>query len=157
MRLPRLWSSGQGLATDPLKTFRREMEDMFRSFGPSGTALNIGAAPAMNIAETGDAIEVTAELPGIDEKDIKVSVERNCLVIAGKKEESKRDEKDWHVEERSYGSFYRSASLPFSPGDAAITAHLDEGVLHVHVKKPPEAAASSKSIEIKSGAPPKTD
>jgi HSP20 family protein len=80
----------------------------------------------------------------------------NHLVISGeKKEETKKDEKDWHVEERSYGSFYRSVSLPFKPEDGAVEAHLDKGVLHVHIKKPAEVAKSVKTIEIKPGAPKK--
>ncbi|QGM96023.1 Hsp20/alpha crystallin family protein (plasmid) [Methylocystis rosea] len=72
-----------------------------------------------------------------------------------KKEESQRDEKEWHVEERSYGSFYRSMSLPFTPADGAVEAHLDKGVLHVTVKKPAEAASAAKTIEIQAGQPPK--
>jgi HSP20 family protein len=79
-------------------------------------SLRVGAGtPAINVAETKDAMEVTIEVPGVDEKDIKVSLDGNQLVISGeKKEDTKKDEKDWHVEERSYGSFYRSMSLPFS-------------------------------------------
>lgn len=158
MKLPSLWSSSQDLMTDPFKSFRREMEDMFRNFGQGLPSLNVGAgAPAINVAETDSAIEVTAELPGVEEKDIKVSVDGNQLIISGeKKQESTREEKDWHVEERSYGSFYRSLSLPFSPDDAAISAHLDKGVLHVSVKKPAEAVKNVKTIEIKTGAPPTT-
>ena len=57
--------------------------------------------------------------------------------------------------ERSYGSFYRSMTLPFSPADGAVEAHLDKGVLHVTVKKPVEAVSSAKTIEIKPGEPPK--
>ena len=157
MKMPSLWSGGQDMMADPFKSFRREMEDMFRGFDRNLPTLSVGAkAPAMNVAETADAIEVTAELPGVEEKDIKVSLDGNRLTISGEKnEEAKRDEKDWHVEERSYGSFYRSMSLPFSPAEGAIEAHLDKGVLHVSVKKPPEAAKSVKTIEIKTGAPPK--
>jgi HSP20 family protein len=137
--------------------FRREMEDMIRAFDRNLPTLSVGAkAPAINVAETADAIEVTAELPGVEEKDIKVSLEGNRLTISGeKKGEKKKDDKDWHVEERSYGSFYRSMSLPFNPPDHAVEAHLDKGVLHVTVKKPTEAAKSAKTVEIKTGAPPK--
>jgi HSP20 family protein len=153
MRLPSLWSSPL-MRSDP---FRREMEDMIRAFDRNLPTLNIGAkAPAIDIAETASAIEVTAELPGVEEKDIKVGLEGNRLTISGeKKEESKRDEKDWHVEERSYGSFYRSMSLPFTPADGAVEAHLDKGVLHVTVKKPAQAASPAKTVEIKTGEPPK--
>jgi HSP20 family protein len=78
------------------------------------------------------------------------------LVISGeKKEESTKDEKDWHVEERSYGSFYRAMALPFTPEDDAVEAHLDKGVLHVVVRKPTTLAQKTKTIEIKTGAPPK--
>ena len=102
-----------------------------------------------------DAFEVTAELPGVDEKDIKVSLDSNQLVISGeKKAESTKEEKDWHVEERSYGSFYRSMSLPFEPEDGGVNAHFDKGVLHLTIKKPAKAAKTTKTIEIEKGAPP---
>jgi HSP20 family protein len=126
---------------------------MFRVFDRNLPSLNVGAGvPTIDVAETKDAIEVSAELPGVDEKDIKVSLDGNRLVISGeKKEETKKDEKDWHVEERSYGSFYRSMSLPFKPEDGAVEAHFDKGVLHLNIKKPPEVAKSAKTIEIKPG------
>ena len=109
------------------------------------------------MAETKDAYEVTAELPGVDEKDINVSLEDNQLVISGEKNaESRKEEKDWHVEERSYGSFYRSISLPFEPEDGAVDAHFDKGVLHLTIKKPAKAIKATKTIGIKTGAPPTT-
>jgi HSP20 family protein len=89
------------------------------------------------VAETNDAFEVTAELPGVDEKDINVSLDDNQLVVSGeKKAESTKEEKDWHVEERSYGSFYRSMLLPFEPEEGAVK--------------------TTKTISIKTGAPPST-
>jgi HSP20 family protein len=61
----------------------------------------------------------------------------NHLVISGeKKENTKKEEKNWRVEERRYGSFYRSMFLPFKPEDGAVEAHLEKGVLHVNIKKP---------------------
>ena len=159
MTLPRLWTSSQDLSFDPLRAMRREMENAFRAFDQSSPSPSIGAgAPAINVAETKDAFEVTAELPGVDEKDIKVSVDDNQLVISGeKKAESKRDEKDWHVEERSYGSFYRSMSLPFEPEDGAVDAHFDKGVLHLTIRKPAKATKITKTINIKPGAPPSAE
>jgi HSP20 family protein len=116
------------------------------------------AGAPISVAETKDAFEVTAELPGVDEKDIKVSLDENQLVISGeKKAESTKEEKDWHVVERSYGSFYRSMSLPFEPEDGAIDAHFDKGVLHLTIKKPAKATKISKTISIKSGAPPSAE
>ena len=154
MTLPRLWS--QELSSDPFRTMRREIENVFRAFDQNLSSPDIGAgAPAINVAETNDAFEVTAELPGVDEKDIKVSLDENQLVISGeKKAESSKEEKDWHVEERSYGSFYRSMSLPFEPEDGAVDAHFDKGVLHLTIKKPAKSTKVTKSIDIKTGAPP---
>ena len=75
---------------------RREMENALRSFDQNSSSPDIGAgAPAINVAETRDAFEVTAELPGVDEKDIRVSLDDNQLVISGeKKAEKTKEEKD---------------------------------------------------------------
>ena len=156
MNLPRLWTTGQEVTWDPFRAMRREMENGFRAFDQNLSSADIGAgAPAINVAETKDAFEVTAELPGVDEKDIEVSLDDNQLVISGeKKVESKKQEKDWHVEERSYGAFYRSVSLPFEPEDGAVDAHFDKGVLHLTIKKPAKAIKTTKTIDIKTGAPP---
>ena len=139
--------------SDRFRAMRREMENVFRAFDQNLSSPDIGAgAPAINVAETKDAFEVTAELPGVDEKDIKVGLDGNQLVISGeKKEESTKEEKDWHVEERSFGSFYRSMSLPFEPEDGAVDAHFDKGVLHLTIKKPAKAIKTTKTIEIKTG------
>jgi HSP20 family protein len=154
--LPRLWTTSPELTSDPFRAMRREMENALRAFDQSSSSPDIGAgAPAISVAETKDAFEVTAELPGVDEKDIKVSLDDNQLVISGeKKAESTKEEKDWHVEERSYGSFYRSMSLPFEPEDGAVDAHFDKGVLHLTIKKPAKAIKTTKTIDIKTGAPP---
>jgi HSP20 family protein len=154
MSLPRLWTRSQEL--DPFRVMRREMENAFRALDQKPPSPDIGAgAPAINVAETNEAFEVTAELPGVDEKDINVSLDDNQLVISGeKKAESTKEEKNWHVEERSYGSFYRSMLLPFEPEDGAVEAHFDKGVLHLTIKKPAKAVKTTKKIDIKTGAPP---
>jgi HSP20 family protein len=154
--LPRLWTTSPELTSDPFRAMRREMETALRAFDQGSSSPDIGAgAPAVSVAETKDAFEVTAELPGVDEKDIRVSLDENQLVISGeKKAESRKEEKDWHVEERSYGSFYRSISLPFEPEDGAVDAHFDKGVLHLTIKKPAKAIKTTKTIDIKTGAPP---
>jgi HSP20 family protein len=82
MKLPSLWSKNQELVSDPFRAIRRNFEDMFRAFDRNWPSLDVGAGvPAINVAETKDAFEVTAELPGVDEKDIKVSLDGNRLVI----------------------------------------------------------------------------
>jgi HSP20 family protein len=154
MTLPRLWTQD----LDPFRAMRREMENVFRAFSQTPSSADIGAgAPAIGVVETNDAFEVTAELPGVDEKDINVSLDDNQLVISGeKKAESTKEEKDWHVEERSFGSFYRSMLLPFEPEEGAVEAHFDKGVLHLTIKKPAKAVKTTKTINVKTGAPPST-
>jgi HSP20 family protein len=134
MTLLRLWAARQDLSSDAFSA-----PDI--AFSPP----DIGAGrPAINVAETKDAFEVTAELPGVDEKDIDVSLDGDRLVISGeKKAESTTEEKDWHVEERSLGSFYRSISLPFEPENGALDAYFDKGVLHLTIKKSPIGTRSA--------------
>jgi HSP20 family protein len=153
--LPTLRSKNQNLA-DPFAAFRRELDSMFAEYNRAlPTLAEVGARiPALNIAETKDAIEITTELPGVDEKDINVSLDDNRLVISGeKKQESDRTDKEWHVVERSYGAFHRAIALPFEPNEASIEAHFDKGVLHLKVKKPAEVEKAKKTIEIKAGPP----
>src|SRR5262249_4584140 len=101
-----------------------------------------------------DAIEVTAELPGVDEKDLDVTLADGVLTVRGEKKTA-RDEQDkdknWHVVERSYGSFSRAIPLPFDPDPAKVEAKFDKGVLHIHLPKPAEVAKKQQKIEIKKG------
>ena len=153
--LPSLRSRNQNLA-DPFAAFRRELDSFFADYHrglPTLTEVG-GGVPALNVAETKDAVEITTELPGVDEKDINVSLDGNRLVISGqKKQESDRSDKEWHVVERSYGAFHRAIALPFEPNEASIDAHFDKGVLHLKVKKPVEIEKAKKTIEIKAGPP----
>ena len=101
--IPRLWTTSQDLTSDPFRAMRLEMENAFRAFGQNLPSADIGAgAPAISVAETKDAYEVTAEFPGVDEKDIKVSLDEKQLVISSqfRAESPQKRERDWHVEER---------------------------------------------------------
>ena len=74
MKLPSLWSRNHDLMYDPFRSLRREMEDMFRVFDRNLPSLNVGAGvPTIDVAETTDAIEVSAELPGVDEKVLRLA------------------------------------------------------------------------------------
>ncbi|MBI1868456.1 MAG: Hsp20/alpha crystallin family protein [Methylocystis sp.] len=141
-----------GLPRDPFATMRRQMEEMMRGFGrewPLTTEIGAGA-PAVNVAESDKAFEITAELPGVDEKDIKVELEGARVIVSGeKKREREEKEKDWHVVECSYGSFHRALTLPFEPALDAVTASFDKGVLRVAIAKPAGAKPTTKTIEIK--------
>jgi HSP20 family protein len=111
-------------------------------------------SPKTDIAESKDAIDLTAELPGVDEKDLDLTLDNGMLTIRGEKR-TERDEQDkdknWYVVERSYGSFSRTISLPFDPDLAKVEAKFDKGVLHIHLPKPAEVAQKQQKIEIKKG------
>lgn len=137
---------------DPFGQFRRDMETLIDDFGtrmPTGFARQSGGAlaPAVDVSETNDGLEISAELPGVAENDVEVHVEDRLLTIRGEKK-SETEDKDRHVYERSYGAFQRSMSLPFAPHPDKVAAHFDKGVLKIAIPRPPEAKARSKKIAI---------
>jgi len=96
-----------------------------------------GMTPDVDVAETDREIVVTAELPGLDEKDLQVTLAGDVLTIKGeKKAESKRQKGGAHYVERQFGAFSRSLRLPFVATDERIEAKYHEGVLTVRVPKP---------------------
>ena len=105
----------------------------------------------MDIAETDRAFEVTAELPGIDEKDVDISVADGVLTIRGeKKAESEEKAKNYHRIERAYGSFQRSLALPPTIDEDAIEATFRNGVLKLLLPKTAKALEKAKKIPVKS-------
>jgi len=91
-------------------------------------------------------------LPGVDEKDVDVTLADDVLTIRGEKK-SEREEQDkdrnWHVVERSYGSFSRAIPLPFEPDAAKVEAKFDKGVLRIRLPKSEEVTKKEQKIEIK--------
>lgn len=154
--LPSLWSEER--RSEPLGQLHREIDRMFDEFIGSDRSVTAGEggivmAPRMDMAETDDSIEITAELPGVDEKDLDVSVEGDVLTIKGeKKSESEEKKKDYHVVERSYGSFRRSIRLPGAVDPEKVGAVFEKGVLRVTLPKPEEAKQKRRRIEVKSAA-----
>jgi HSP20 family protein len=152
MRLPVPTFGGREL--DLFEGFRRDFDDLLSDFGRRlpiswGRALDFTGLAALDIAETKDAVEISTELPGVDEADVKVSVDGQSVVIAGeKKSETEKKDKAWHVVERSYGAFRRVVPLNFTPDAAKIKATSDKGVLHVTVPKPPEMVAKKVEVPI---------
>ncbi len=152
MRLPVPTFGGRDL--DPFEGFRRSFDEMLNDFGRRmpvswGPGADFKGLAALDIAETKDAVEISAELPGVDESDVKVSVDGQGVIISGeKKSETEKKEKAWHVVERSYGSFRRVVPLNFIPDAAKIQATFDKGVLRVTVAKPPEMVAKRVEIPI---------
>ena len=104
--------------------------------------------PSVEVKENGKTYTVNVELPGLDEKDVKVTVADDMLSISGEKKVEHTDDKT-HFSERSYGSFTRSFTLPADADHNAITAKFAKGVLTLEIPKTAEAPAQGKRIEVK--------
>ncbi len=113
-------------------------------------ALSAPWVPAVEVSENDEALTITAELPGIEEKNLKLTIENNVLTIAGEKEQETTDApptKAYYVKERFYGAFQRSFSLPRTVDVEHVNAEFDKGVLTVTLPKLPQA--KGKVIEVK--------
>ena len=155
--IPSIWSGDYPSVADPLSSFRRDMQEMFGSLERRLPYLSGDGAmatfPIMDMSETKDAVELSAELPGVTDKDVSVTLDRDRLIISGeKKKEIERKDQNWHYLERNFGSFHRTIPLNFEPDANAVDARFEKGVLHVTVKKPAKIAAKAKTIPVRSGA-----
>ena len=111
--------------------------------------LGFKVTPAMDIVEKDKAFEVTAELPGLDVKDVDVRVSNGMLTIKGERQEEKEEKtKDRYVSERRYGSFRRTLQVPGSVDAEKIEASYKSGVLSVTLPKSPEAQKREKTIPV---------
>ncbi len=144
----------RGREPDPFRGFRTQLDSLFEDwFGR-----NIGGtlAPRINVSETGKDMTVTVELPGVEEKDIEVSLSGNQLTVKGEKkseQEEKKDEEErvFHRVERSYGAFQRTTTVPFEVEPDKVSAAFKDGVLTVSLPKPDAATVEPKAsrIEVK--------
>jgi HSP20 family protein len=140
--------------------FRKQMDDLVenffgRPFGlrtdsdlafPGGNGL---ISPAIDVTENDDSVTLTAELPGMDEKDVDLSIRNGVMTLKGeKKYEYKEKKEDTHVMERRYGSFQRVMTLPDSVDEGKIEAKFDKGVLTVTMPKKSEAKSAARKIAI---------
>jgi HSP20 family protein len=153
-------------AWHPMETLRREVDRLFEDFGVPGLWRSrrglfedpffrrpvAGISPAVDIVEKDKAFEVTADVPGFDEKNIEVKVVNGSLSIKGeRKSEREEKQKDYYLSEREFGSFERSFPLPEGIDRDKIEARVKKGVLTVTLPKTPEASAPAKKIEVKPG------
>jgi HSP20 family protein len=139
---------------NPFMSLQREVDRLFDNFTRGFPAFTTGKAqmlPSTDVTETDKEIEITAELPGLEEKDVQINVADNILTIRGeKKAEKEEKDKNYRLIERSYGSFERTLELPDGVNPDAIKATIAKGVLKVTVPKP--APAQAKKIDVKAAA-----
>ena len=108
---------------------------------------NAEHAPKVEVQENGKTYTITVELPGLDQKDVKVLVEDDVLTISGEKHVERSDEKT-HYSERSYGSFTRAFTLPSDADRDGITANFAKGVLTLQIAKSAGGPDRARQIEV---------
>ena len=134
-------------------SLQREVDRLFEDFSPS---FGVGRSLAdvrcrMDLAETKDGLELSVELPGLEEKDVQVSVADGLLTVSGEKKfESEQKDKSYRFVERGYGAFSRSIELPPGANADQIKATLAKGVLKVAI--PTQAKPEPKKIDVKAQA-----
>ncbi|SRR5579871_2143746 len=154
-------------AWPPFERLRREVDRLFEDFDsgfwrtPFRRAafdiepfwqreLTWATPPAVDVVERDNAFEIVADVPGFDEKNIEVKVVNDRLTIKGERQETKEEKKrDYHLNERRFGSFERSFRLPESVDAEKIEANFKKGVLTLTLPKTPEAQKAEKKIAIK--------
>lgn len=140
------------MATNGLTTLRKEMDRLFDRIWEGGlpdVTTPLGEwTPALDVSETNDAVVVKAEVPGIDPKEIKVSMVNQFLTISGEKkyEHEEKDEKFYRME-RSTGSFARTLNVPVLVDSTKVVASFKNGLLTITMPK--TAAAKGTTIPIK--------
>jgi HSP20 family protein len=153
--LPSLWHSNAN-GPDAFQALRQEIDRAFESFGrglPSVSWPTEAVLPKVNVTQNDKTMSVTAELPGVDLKDVELLIDDDVLTIKGEKK-AEKEEKDGerHVYERSYGSFSRSIQLPFDADPKAVTAAFRNGVLTVDIPIPADVQPKARKVEIKAAA-----
>jgi HSP20 family protein len=143
---------------DPFSQLHREIDRVFNSFltdWPSGMILSrqpLGSfMPEVDVVETDKEFRVTAELPGMEEKELEVTFSDNGLTIKGEKHEEHEEEKaDYYHSERQFGRFERTIPLPSEINPDKAKASFKKGILKITLPKNEQARSHRKTIPIQS-------
>ncbi len=158
--IPSVFGKNQSNA-NPFQALHQQIDRIFEDFGhdvPRSMSLSNPFVEGMNeisvnVSETDRQIEVTAEIPGVEQNEINVTLMDDVLTITAEKSLEKEtkdeeDKKNYHLVERSYGSFWRSLRLPFAAESDDIEASFKNGVLKLVIRKPEEAQQKTQKISI---------
>ena len=143
----------------PLNRMQQLMDRMMDDFWNPGLSLNEWGdeplknfQPKINVKEHKNGLDINAELPGLDEKDVELEISRDSVLLRGEKRtESKKDneEKGRHYYECSYGQFQRRLPLPYEINMETASAQFKNGVLNIHLERAKEDTMNSRKIQIK--------
>ncbi len=151
--LPASWIRNRKNDEHPLVALRKEVDSLFDDFGSGFFGGNNEVNVRSNVSETDKEFCVTAELPGMTEADVDVSVTGDRIVIRGEKKSEKEERSDeegreYHRIERTSGSFQRTMTLPFTIDADKVEAQVKDGVLTVTIPKPPEAVEKTRKVKV---------
>jgi len=131
-----------------LQQFQHEMNHLFDRWNTGGNGVGAAVFPALNVWEDGDTVCVEAELPGLNLKDLEMYVTGgNQLTLKGERKPCVPEKGVWHRQERAFGTFTRSLTLPFQVDPDKVDARLDNGVLEVKLTK--HESARPRKIPVK--------
>lgn len=134
---------------DPFLSFRRQVDRMFDDFF-NGFGHAVVSTPGIDLAENDNEIVIAAKMPGLDEKDLEVTVAGDLLTLKGaKKAEHEHRDGDAYYLERRFGSFSRSVRLPFEVQHGTVDARYEEGVLTIRVPKPASMQKRLRRSEVR--------
>ena len=132
-----------------LNTLQDEMNSLFRRFVNQPLMGITGWFPPVNLEESDNEIVVTAELPGVDPKNVTISIEGRDLVISGEKKSTRTEKKEnYHLEELSYGSFLRRLPLPCEVATGKTSGDYKSGMLRITLPKADTAKRSKIAINV---------
>ena len=143
-------------ALAPFERMHEEMDRLFEDLLPQMSGGRddgqpVGALASVDLSETADALELTADLPGMEENDIDVMLRNGALIIRGERHhESEEKKKNYYRSERAFGAFTRTVALPCEVEEDAIEAKFEKGVLTVHLPKSQTAREQERKIKIRS-------
>jgi len=138
-----------------MSSLHSQVNRLFQDFAGRGSdeLTTAGFVPAVDVYEDEHQITLKVEVPGIDQKDINISLENNTLTVRGERKfEKEEKEENFHRIERRYGSFSRSFTLPNTVDPDNVRANYENGVLHIELAK--RAEAKPKQIKIGVGQKP---
>jgi HSP20 family protein len=150
-----LTSKIKNKSLNPWSSLRDEMSDFFDRFSQEWSPSTFGDErfiPKIEVKDEEKSYEVCAEIPGMNEKDINITLKDNQLILEGeKKQEEKKEEKGYFHSEFSYGRFYRAIPLEDDVDEENVSANYENGVLKISLEKLPESKNKSRKIEIGGG------
>jgi HSP20 family protein len=135
----------KNIISDPFNFLRQEIDRLFET-----NTNAMGITPEFEVKENKEGLLVTAELPGVSEKDISVTIENGILTISGeKKSEETKEGETFYIAERSYGSFSRSIRLPYEPDEEKASASFSDGILKLNIPRSSTSKTQAHKIEVK--------